>query len=298
MIVFTMTDLEVLNELQQEVDNDLVKRLQLWIEKSYPEYKFEKIVFDKLVYLKSHGGKLMTVEFRDTKVIQVALDPLVYKTKLGNTFIIIPSVYLNKKLQVVGKRIGYLLKVPGKYKYFPKNSKNPILRDGYQYFVVSFDYNYYKDGSSKYRKPKIHFIRVTSHFLDRLSQRSKFCQECIHSCNVSSIQAFKLIENGTTAYPYFKEDVYDTISQLSNEEIEKFPPERQMEIFSVQHDISFIDFGDGCIVCIPGIENRRMTVLKTFLTKEQAREYTAEMNFMTSQKFLALKKMMENECYY
>jgi hypothetical protein len=294
-----MTDQEILKELDLELKNDLVMRLKRWAEKLCPEYKLEKLVYEKLAYLKSRGRNRRAVSIEGSDYIQIALDPIVYKTKLGNIFMIIPIAYLNMRFEVAFIRFGYFLKVPGKYKYLPEKSKKPVIRDGYHYFNIAFDYDYRHDGSGKYNKPKVQFIRITSHFLDRLAQRSTICQGIAREYEIGTIQIFCLLDEGTIPFSYSREEVYDFISQLSDEEIrECIPAENQMEAFSIKYDVTFIDFFDGCVVCTPGVENRRIIVLKTFLTKEQAEEYKEEMKFTSERRIAAVQKMIENECYY
>ena len=297
MIVFTMTDQEILKELGQELKNDLIMRLKRWGEKSYPEYKLEELALKKFAKIRSRGAKALSLE--GSNLIQIALDPITYKTKFGNIFIIISIIYLNMKLEAVYRRDEYLLKVPGKYKYLPEKGKNYVIRNGYQYFSVGFDYDYNKDGNSRYRKPKVLFFKVTSHFLDRLLQRSSICKEIVNTHGIGTIHALSFLDDGIIPLSYVKEEIYDYITQLSDKEIEeRIPKEDQMEAFSVKYDVVFIKFFDGCIVCTPGIENRRIIALKTFLTKEQAEEYQEEMKLTAIHRLSVVERMKENECYY
>lgn len=297
MIVYTMTDQEILKELGQELKNDLIMRLKRWGEKSYPECKLEKLALEKFAKIRSRGAKAISLE--GSNYIQIALDPITYKTKFGNIFIIISIIYLNMKLEAAYRRDEYLLKVPGRYKYLPEKGKNSVTRGGYQYFSVGFDYDYDKDGNSKYRKPRIQFIKITSHFLDRLLQRSSICEEIVNMQGIGTIHALSLLDDGIIPFSYTKEEIYDYISQLSDEEIEEIiPKEDQLEAFSVKYDVVFIEFFDGCIVCTPGIENRRIITLKTFLTKEQAKEYQEEMKLTAAHRISVVQRMIENECYY
>ena len=294
-----MTDQEILKELDLELKNDLVMRLKRWAEKSYPEYKLGRLVSEKLSFLKSRGNDRKAVSIEGSNYIQVALDPTTYKTNLGNIFMIIPIIYLSMRFEVVFKRFGYFLKVPGKYKYLPEKGKKSIIRDGYHYFNIAFDYDYRHDGSGRYQKPKIQFIRITSHFLDRLSQRSTICQGIAQEYEIGAIQVFCLLDEGTVPFAYSREEVYDFISQLSEEEIKEYiPAKNQMEALSIKYGVTFIDFFDGCIVCSPGVENRQVIILKTFLTKEQAEEYKEEMKLTSEHRIAAVRKMIENECYY
>ena len=279
MIVYTMTDQEILKELGQELKNDLVKKLDYWVERNFPKKKRSKRLAEKYYGSVNSDFKI----YFSGGVALISFPCITVKSTLGNTFVITYTEVLDREGKNLNMQreptIGYYLKVPGVYKYYPDGNKKAIAREGSHYFKLTFEY----DNEHPYRYPKIEFIRITAHFLDRIYQRSKMFSKTMISNELNSIQTLELFIYNFHAITN-SADFYDNfLMKFSEDEISHFLSERGFDIedidiaLELKNEAVKRELADGCLLYIPGIEGKRMPVFKTFLTFEQSSLYDEEM---------------------
>ena len=308
MIVFTMTDQEILKELDKEINrNDLIRKLDYQFNKSFPMRKRSKAIEEKCYgsLVNDYMGIINPLD--DTVVIPMASVSI--KTVLNNEFIIVYSEALDfdKKTRnfILKKdpKKDFFLRVPGKYKYYPEKGKEAVIRTGNHYFQILFKYDY----DHPYRYPKISFIRITAHFLDRIYQRSEMFRETVNINNLSSIQALESFLIGFTPLT-ISEELYDNfITKFSEETIVDYLKNRGdcdsaviENLLSIKRGIAKHIVAGGCLLYIPGVDGRQMPVYKTFLTLEQTRMFDKEMLLRRKDE---IRDYLENDlglpyCYY
>lgn len=259
MIVLTMTDDEVLSEFQKEIDDGkgIFWKVEYWNDR----------------FLKRNGNEILKRLEKEGKISSsgfikdfVSIEPITFSTKRGNN--VVSYNFIRGELSNIldeNIRYGNYFKVPVTYRYKPKNGKESVRRNGYHYLKLT------RMIGNKYIKEQGGLVRITSHVLDRLYQRSELFREKVISENFSNIQAFSLLDDPVKGPICCTRQLREAILQTSDEEIRAScsDPKEFEFLLMIKKGVAYKRFLDGYFVYSVGIIGETIPTYITFLTEKQ-----------------------------
>ena len=253
MILQTFTDEELYKELLAEINDGIIDKLLYWagrqVKKSEVNSEAKKTIGN---FILSWPPVNLNITKRNNQFIAVNVTIVENSDGLGH-YDSYPVILL-------------YLKMPEKYSYRNENGKKKtgVIRDGYQYVMFS-------------RNPKGEqvFFRVTSHFLDRIYQRSKIFRE---EHNKRSAECQNIIQTLSEVFTClciaFSFDEDDINKESSNEFIQNLIDKSDEDIIKKYlSDGSFpIRFLDGYAIVKCVSSTNKIGVLKTFIHESKVKE--------------------------
>lgn len=259
MIVLTMTDDEVLSEFREELNGGkgIFWKVEYWTER----------------FLKKNGDRILERLEKEGKISSsglikeyVSIEPITFSTKRRNN--VVSYNFIRGELSNIQDdniRFGSYFKVPVTYKYKPKKGKEFVRRNGYHYLKLT------KMIGNKYIREQEGLVRITSHVLDRLYQRSNVFREKVISENFSNIQAFSLLDDPIKGPICCTRQLREVILKTSDEEIRaNCADSKEFEfLLMIKKGVAYKKFLDGYFVYSVGIIGETIPTYITFLTEEQ-----------------------------
>lgn len=259
MIVLTMTDDEVLSEFREELNDGkgIFWKVEYWTER----------------FLKKNGDRILERLEKEGKISSsglikeyVSIEPITFSTKRRNN--VVSYNFIRGELSNIQDdniRFGSYFKVPVTYKYKPKKGKEFVRRNGYHYLKLT------KMIGNKYIREQEGLVRITSHVLDRLYQRSNVFREKVISENFSNIQAFSLLDDPIKGPICCTRQLREVILKTSDEEIRaNCADSKEFEfLLMIKKGVAYKKFLDGYFVYSVGIIGETIPTYITFLTEEQ-----------------------------
>lgn len=259
MIVLTMTDDEVLSEFREELNDGkgIFWKVEYWTER----------------FLKKNGDRILERLEKEGKISSsglikeyVSIEPITFSTKRRNN--VVSYNFIRGELSNIQDdniRFGSYFKVPVTYKYKPKKGKEFVRRNGYHYLKLT------KMIGNKYIREQEGLVRITSHVLDRLYQRSNVFREKVISENFSNIQAFSLLDDPIKGPICCTRQLREVILKTSDEEIRaNCADSKEFEfLLMIKKGVAYKKFLDGYFVYSVGIIGETIPTYITFLTEKQ-----------------------------